>query len=537
MMLQTRERGRYVTGVLALLCVLCACGHAANAAHELHVGIVSDPRSLNPLFDTGQNDIDLGQLTTESLVGLSPGNRIVPLLADPVPSRANGGISADGTTLTYHLRPNARFADGVAVTSKDVAFTYRVILDPRNPVTETEPYRRIAKLETPDARTVRIRLKAPWAAAVTELFAVSDFIDGILPAHAFTSTDVSRSEWNERPFGSGPFRVERWNHGDDIVFVPNPYAWRPPHLRRLIVKILPDQTTLFVALQTGAVDVAALTEDQVAQARALRGVHTIATPQNHTVFLELQTQRVAMGDPIVRRAVIEAIDRDQIRRTVFLGLQPPATTEIPTIFPAHDPGIVQPAYDPQKAAADLDRDGWRPSGGVREKNGRELALLFAYISTSIPARRLATVVQDDLARAGIVLTVKGYPSTMFYGSAAAGGIERGGRFDLAYTDWFGGADPEASEYFTCANRAPSGPNTARWCDPGYDDLYARQQSTLDPGHRRTIFAAMQRAVARGFSSDFLVYSSQYTAYRDGVTGWAPNMLFLYGNSPNWDVHR
>jgi peptide/nickel transport system substrate-binding protein len=501
----------------------------------MRVGIVSDPRSLNPLFVTAQTDVDLAQLTTDTLVGLSRDNKLVPQLADPVPSRANGGISADGKTIVYHLRREARFADGVAVTSNDVAFTYRAILDPRNPVTDTEPYRRIASLSTPDAHTVIVRLKSPWAAAVSELFAVSDFIYGILPAHAFSSTDISRAPWNERPFGSGPFRVDRWNHGDGIVFVPNPYAWNRPRLRRLTFRILPDQTTLFVALQTGSVDAAALTEDQIAQARRLRGIRTIATPQNHTVYMEFQTQRFPVDDALVRRAIVEAIDRERIRTSIFLNLQQLATTEIPTIFAAHDPNVSQPAYDPQQAAADLDRAGWHVENGVRTKNGRPLTLLFAYVSTSIPARRLATVVQDDLSRVGIETTVKGYPSTMFFGSAASGGIERGGRFDLAYTDWFGGADPEASEIFSCDNRAPNGPNTARWCDPGYDALYARQAETLDSRRRAAIFSAMQRAVAGGGSSIFLVYSSLYTAYRDGVTGLAPNMLFQYGNNARWDV--
>lgn len=503
----------------------------------MRIGIVSDPRSLDPLFVTAQTDVDLAQLTTDTLVGLSPDNKIVPLLANPVPTRANGGISADGKTIVYHLRRDARFADGVPVTSKDVDFTYRAILDARNPVTDTEPYRRIATLETRDAHTVVIRLTSPWAAAVSELFAVSDFIYGILPAHAFAGTDISRAPWNERPFGSGPFRVERWNHGDDIVLVPNPYAWRHPRLHRLTFRILPDQTTLFVALQTGSVDAAALTEDQISQARALHGIQTIATPQNHTVYMEFQTQRDPVNDPLVRRAIVEAIDRERIRKTIFLNLQQRATTEIPTIFDAHDPQVSQPAYDPQRAAADLERAGWHLAGGERTKGGRQLALLFAYVGTSVPARRLATVVQSDLARIGVVATVKGYPATLFFGSAASGGVERGGRFDLAYTDWFGGADPESSEIFTCDDRAPNGSNTARWCDPQYDALYARQARTLDGRQRRRIFSAMQRTVANGVFSDFLVYSSLYTAYRDGVTGWAPNMLFQYGNSPQWDVSQ
>src|SRR5580698_3333098 len=101
--------------------LLAACSRAGSGGraqpHELRIGIVSDPHSLNPLFVTAQSDVDISQLYLETLVGLSPKNELIPLLADPVPSRANGGISPDLTTIVYHMRPGARFADGVSVTS------------------------------------------------------------------------------------------------------------------------------------------------------------------------------------------------------------------------------------------------------------------------------------------------------------------------------------------------------------------------------------------------------------------------------------
>jgi len=147
------------------------------------------------------------QLYAEPLVGLSSRNQPVPLLAERVPTVENGDVARDGKTVTYRLRRSARFADGVSLTSKDVAFTYRAILDARNPVTESQPYREIERLETPDAYTVVLHFRRPWSGAVGALFAVTDFIYGILPAHAFVSTDLTHSSWNDHPFGSGPFRA------------------------------------------------------------------------------------------------------------------------------------------------------------------------------------------------------------------------------------------------------------------------------------------------------------------------------------------
>ncbi|HTA40278.1 MAG TPA: peptide ABC transporter substrate-binding protein, partial [Candidatus Acidoferrales bacterium] len=497
--------------------------------------IVSDPHSLNPLFVTAQSDVDISQLYLESLVGLSAKNELIPLLADPVPSRANGGVSPDGMTIVYHLRRGARFADGVPVTSKDVAFTYRATLDPRNPVTSSDPYRRIASLATPDASTVVVRLKYPWVAAVSELFAVSDFIGGILPAHAFASTDISRASWNEHPFGSGPFAVERWRHGDRIELTANTYAWRKPRLSRVVVRVLSDQTTLFVALQTNDIDVATLTEEQIAPARRLPGVNIVETLQNHTIYVEYQTARAPVSDPLVRRALVEAIDREHVRNTVFLGFQPLATTEIPPIFAAHDRSVPPAKFDPAAAAADLERAGWHLRDGVRYKDGKPLQLLFAYISTSVQARRLATIYQEELARVGVDLVVKGYPATAFYGAASSGGIERGGNYDLAYTEWYGGSDPEESEFFTCANLAPAGANTSFWCNHEYDRLFAQQMAEQNVDARRKIFFAMQRVVHDASVGDWLVNTTAYTATSARVRGWAPNMLFMYGNADQWDV--
>ncbi|TAM62403.1 peptide ABC transporter substrate-binding protein [bacterium] len=503
--------------------------------HVLRIGIVSDPSSLNPLFVTSQAGVDVGQLYTETLIGLSPNNELIPLAAQRVPTRANGGISSDGRTITYHLRRDERFADGQPLTSADVAFTYRAILDPRNPTTEAEPYRRIASLTTPDRYTVRIHLHQPWAAAVSELFAASDYAYGILPAHAFGSTDLRHAAWNERPYGSGPFRVASWQHGDEIVLVPNPYARRKPHVQRLTLKIVPDSNTLFMQVRTHAVDVAELTDADVPQARALTGVRVIETPQNHTDFLEFQTQRPPLNDVLVRRAISAAIDRGAIARTVYRGLYPSATTEIPPALWAHDAAIESQPFDPARAAAGLERAGWHLRGDERVKNGTALTLDFAFVGSNATAQRLATLVQAELRAAGVAVTLKAYPSTLFFAPAAAGGIDRGGRFNLAYDDWYGGADPEASELYTCDQRAPAGPNSERWCSAAYDRLFAEQARTTDRTARKRAFAGMQRLIGANAVADFLVYPAAFTALNPAVSGYTPNMLYAFGNSQDWDV--
>jgi peptide/nickel transport system substrate-binding protein len=320
------------------LVVLVSCTRAGSGwgtPGEVRIGYLGTIYTLDPLIAFGQRLIDLTQLYTQPLVGISPENRAIPVLCEVVPDVANGGVSRDGLTITYRLRRGVRFADGVPFTSRDVAFTYRAILDSRNPITEADPYRRIAALETPDPHTVRIRLKRPWSGATRELFAASDYIFGILPEHAFGGDTNLKdaSAWNNRPFGTGPFRVAQWNRGDSVVFVPNPYAWQPPKLKRIVVKMVADENTAFIDLQAHAIDFTDITYDQVSQARAMPAIAVVPVPRDEVDFITFQTQRPAMHDLDVRRAVAHS------RRPKFLRFLPSTTRRSPrcrTIRPVRE---------------------------------------------------------------------------------------------------------------------------------------------------------------------------------------------------------
>ncbi len=494
----------------------------------------NDPSSLNPLFALDQPDIDITQLYAEPLLGLNQRNELVPVLASRVPTVANGDISRGGRMVTYRLRHGVRFADGTPLTSADVAFTYRAILDPRNPVTEAQPYREIARLDTPDPYTVVLHLRRPWAAAVTALFAESDFIYGILPAHAFTSTNISRAAWNDRPYGTGPFRVMRWNRGEQIVLEPNPYAWRKPLLRELVIKIVPDRNTELMLIRTHAIDVDDyLTNDQVVQSRSTLAATLTRTGKNHIAYALFQMHRFPTDDPKVRRALLQAIDRAQIARTVYRGLWPVATTEIAPVLWAHDPSVRAPPYDPVAAGRELDAAGWKRAGNGRAKSGRTLTVDVAYEAPNEEGRRVATVVQENLGRIGVDATIRGYPTSLFY--AVPDGVYYGGRFNLAITGFYGGSDPEQSEFWTCDRVAPNGPNAARYCDPGYDRLFVQQSLLMEREARRPVFDAMQRRLADASVFVPLVYRGDYSAANPAVRAWKPNMLFEFSNSEDWDV--
>ena len=500
---------------VALVLALCApsfvgCGRTAAQSHVLTIADTMDPTSLNPLLAHDQDTIAYDLLVTETLVGLSAANRLVPILVTRVPSQANGDISPDGRTIVYHLRRNVRFADGVRLTAADVAFTFRAILDPRNPVESQDAYRRVAWLRTPDSSTVIVRLKRRWNAAVAELFAQADFAFGILPAHAFTSTDVTRAAWNERPYGTGPFRVIEWERANRIVLARNPFFRPVPKLRRIVLQLIPNAAAALLALRAGDVDVTEIGPQQVTEARRIAGAHVVVTPVNGLYLLMMQTTAPPTNDRRVRQAIAAAIDQRKIAAVTF-GMLPAADSFLPPVFAWHE-------------RAPLGRASRRWNGD------RPLQVTIA-----LPPERgtwMAVMIQEQLRRARIDAALKAYPAALFN---APQGPLRSGHFTLALAQWIGAADPEESVIFACSQRGSNGNNSMAYCNPRFDALFEDQSVTADSSQRRPDFVAMQRLIRGDVPAVPLLFLSNLDVVRDRVSGFRRNMLIYPVAPERWDT--
>lgn len=516
-----------------VLLVLTACARSGDLfaqAHVLRIADNVDPTSLNPLLAHDQTTIGYDLLVTQTLVGLSASNRLVPILVTRVPSRTNGDISPDGKTIAYHLRRGVRFADGTELTARDVAFTFRAILDPRNPVESQDAYRRVAALQTPDRYTVVVRLQQRWNAAVAELFAQADFAFGILPAHAFNSTDVVHSPWNQLPFGTGPFRVVEWQRANRIVLDPNPYYRPRPKLHRIVFLLIPTTQASLVALRTHEVDVVEVVDPaQIPTARGIADARLVLTPVNGEYEITVRTTRSPTDDVHVRRAIAAAIDQREVARASF-GMLTPADSFLPPVFSWHDSAPQTTGADPSLVARELQAGGWRESGGAWRKAGHPLSVTIAYE----PQRGswVEVLVQDQLRRAGIDARVKPFPPALFN---APDGPLRSGRFTLASAQWIGAADPEQSVVFACSQRGGDGNNDSDYCNPRFDALFVDQAVTGDRSRRRRDFVEMQRIIRRDAPVVPLGFQTNVDAISDRVSGFVRNMLMYPVDAARWDV--
>jgi peptide/nickel transport system substrate-binding protein len=525
-------------GAAALLpAMLCAGGCSftdrAPAPTGVRFAIAADPQSLNPLFahpDANSVEQQLARLAFEPFIDIDEHGRAIPVLLDRIPTIANGGITGGGRTITYHLRAGVRWQDGFPVTASDVVWTLRAIVDPRNPVRSRAGYDRVARAVALDERTVRVTLKEAWAPAVATLFSYGAAPQFVLPAHLLgRETNLERSGFASHPIGDGPYRFVSWSRGDRLIYAGNAGYWRgAPPAARIDVRIVPDPGTNFTLLESGGLEWNLVSPAQRAALGATR-FNFRTVPLALVAGIAINTAHAPLDDARVRRALAASIDRVAISQKITFGRYPVIDTAQPLWSWARDPSVREPAFDPRAADGLLDAAGWkRGRGGVRMKNGRELALTYVQFPESGTGVRVATFVQSELAARGVAVTIKSLSNAQLFLPKSQGGTLANGRFDLAYVPWPMGADPDDAFLLSCAGSA----NVMRWCDRGVDALERQAVAALTLAARKRIYAAIERRVAAQVPIVFLFDPSYSYAYRPALRAFRPNAF-----NPTWDAYR
>ena len=523
--------GSLVAGVLLAVSFL-----APVAAEErpLRVGLVQQLNSLDPLHAIQFYENALAEAIFSALTVIDDRGNVAPDLAVRVPTRANGDISADGKTIVYHLRRGVRWQDGVPLTSRDVAFTFALMRDPKTNFPETSVYSIVDRLDTPDDRTVVLHLHTAWADATSQLFVGGE--DGsIVPEHVLRGvTDLNASPFESAPIGSGPYAVERWERGSRIALraYPGYFRGRPP-IDRIDVEFIPDQNTLALRILTGELDFS----PQIPQSAAplLRPSPTLrrvsATTYND-IQLGFNTRLAPFDDARVRRALTIAIDRARLVSAVFHGFAVAADDLVPPQSPAHvrDPSV-RLEGDAAGAARILDSAGWRRgSDGVRRKDGLPLAFVLTVPSGYAAVVNAAVQTQADWHAIGVEATLKTVPSNVML--APGTGLLPTASF-AAYLVTNGyETSPDRADTLTTAGIPPNGRNYPRYSDRSVDAWTALARTTLADAPRNAIYARISRRIRAAAPLVPLLWQEQLYAYSSKLSGVRPETV----NSDFWNVY-
>lgn len=521
------------------------------------------PITLNPHLATGVQDFEAGRIVFEPLATTNDRGELVPVLADAIPTVANGGVAEDGKSVTWQLRSDVQWSDGTPLTAADVAFTYAFVSNAEVGAATAQYYESVESVEAVDEHTVKVTFQQPTAAWEIPFTGQTGVI---LPKHVYESVNnntAQQAEANFRPIGTGPYQVASFQIGM-VVYEPNPnYRNSAPTFEQveLVGGIAPYAAAREV-LNTGEADFAynLQVEAHLLEELQKEGGGTVDTVFGGLVerimlnptdpFAEtpsgerasLVAQHPFLNDRRVRQAIAYAIDRDTLAEELY-GFTGQPTGQIlvaPKLYA--NPGTVPYEYDLAKASALLDEAGWvdTDGDGIRDRDGVPMKVQF---QTSVnPVRqKTQTRVQESLEQIGIDMAIKRVRVDDFFSGdpAQTNSINHFYADMQAYTT--GNDHPDPTIYlgwWTCDQIASQTnqwqkPNNARYCNAEYDALWEAAQQELNAEKRAALFQEMDALLAEDVAVIPIVHRAIANGVSKGLTGMEPTPW----DTSTWDIAR
>jgi peptide/nickel transport system substrate-binding protein len=504
--------------------------HPWTQTDLVRIASTEEPDSLDPLFANSGAAEAVDELLLAPLFRYDDAGDYVPELATVVPTLANGGIARDGRTIVVRLRSGVRWSDGTPLDARDLRFTWQAVMNPRNNTRLRTGWDDVTAIDLPDSHTAVIHLREPYAPILGAFAAYPP-----LPAHLLAALpDLNHAPFNEHPISSGPYLLTAWNHGTSLEFAANPQYWRgTPPIARVSYRIIPDDDTLFAALQTHDIDVdPSLTESQLARLDTLTGYAIQRRLTANIRHISFDCAKPILADVRVRRAIAEAVNWDRMNATVFHGYNQRATSDI---IPGSwaDPHLPAYPYDLAAAKRLLEAAGWQSgSDGIRRRNGAALSLDIS-TTPAKPANVQAEVqMQQELRAAGIDLHVKNYPTSLLF---AQNGPLYGGRYDLSLTIDVDAPDPDNEGARSGAFIPPHGDNTTFLNDPVLTATSHAAAHTFDRAQRRALYAREEARIHELVPDVFLYWQVATAVVNSDLHGYHA-AHFLSSNTDAWAWH-
>jgi peptide/nickel transport system substrate-binding protein len=437
----------------------------------------SDFSSLNPVRQATAYDRALALYLHEPLISLDQQSELGPGLA------TRWEVSPDGRTFTFHLDPRARYSDGQPVRAGDVIFTLRKIVDPATEAIQFSGLFEGLDLEQSaalDERTVRVVFDR---ARPSQLQA---FNIPIIPEHAYSAGDFTH-DYDQRVVGAGPYVVADIRRGEMVRLVRRPDPWKEkPPIPEIIFRVINDSTVAWNALQRGEIDESKLTGDQwktlhsdPSAASRIEGREVYMLGYN---FIAWNHRDPQLSDAAVRRALAMALDRENLRGSVYSGSARLMTGPYNESQWAWNPRVPPIRFDLEAAGSLLDSAGWQlDARGMRQRQGRRFDLELMITAGSVNAASEAQVYQSALKKLGIdarITTVE--PAVLFQRVFA-------GKYQAAFLGWDLDLDPDLYSLLHSSQFPPSGQNFFFYSNPRMDQLLVAAREEPDFSRRQALY--------------------------------------------------
>jgi peptide/nickel transport system substrate-binding protein len=509
------------------------------------------PTLINPHFAVGTKDQDASRIFYEPLAGWDPEGNLFPVLAAELPSRENGGLAADGMSVTWKLKQGVQWHDGKPFTADDAVFNWQYASDPATAAVTVGSYKDV-KVEKVDDFTIIVRFAKPtpfWADAFVGVRGM------MIPKHLFVEYSGAKSRdapANLKPVGTGPYKFVDFKPGDIVRGDINTsyHVANRPHFDTIEMKGGGDAVSAARAvIQTGEYDYAwnMQVEDEILQRLEKGGKGTVLITQGGNIeHIQLnsadpwtevdgeranaKTKHPLLSDPAVRQALGMLVDRKSVEDHIYgrTGLATGNFLNNPERFISKN---MKWEFNADKASELLEAAGWKKGpDGIRAKDGKKLKFVYQ-TSINTPRQKTQAIVKQACQKAGIDLELKSVTASVFFSSDVAN-PDTYSKFycDIQmYTTTMTQPDAEVfMNQFTSWEVATKenkwqGRNITRWKSEEYDKAFRAAEGELDPVKRAALFIRMNDLACGDQAVIPVVYRPRVSAIssklKADISGW------------------
>lgn len=491
-------------------------------------GTIGDANTLLPVLASDSASSEINGLVYSSLVRYDKDLKIEGELAE------SWEISADNLTITFHLRPGVTWHDGTPFTAEDVLFTYRLYIDPKTPTAYAEQYRQVATAEVLDPTTFRVSYRQPLAKALISWGELS-----VLPRHLLEGEDVTKSPLARHPVGTGPFRFVEWKPGEKIVLEANPdYFEGRPYLDRVVYRIIPDESTMFLELQAGGLDTMGLNpiqyQTQTDSPAFKRQFVKYRYPAFAYTYLGYNLNRPLFQDKRVRQALSYAINKKEIIEGVLLGLGQESTGPYkPGTWP-YNAAVKRYPYDPERARTLLAEAGWTDSDGdgILDKDGKPFAFTIVTNQGNDQRVKSGEIIQRRFREIGVDVKLRVIEWASFLNE-----FINPGNFDATILGWTVPIDPDGYNVWHSSKTGPRELNFVGFKNAEVDELLEKGRRTLETAERKQYYDRFQEILAEEQPYTFLYVPDALPVVAYRFQGIEPAPAGITYNFIRWYVPK
>lgn len=503
-------------------------GNAAERPRDAIItASIAEPSNLIPFLATDSASAEISRLIFNGLLKYDKNFNLTGDLAE------GWEVLNNNKTILFRLRKDVCWQDGRPFTSADVEFTYSKIMDKNIPTPYRGSFDKVKSVRCPDIQTVEVEY--------TEAFSpgLSSWTMGIVPRHLLERENLSATTFSKHPVGTGPFKLRKWARGQQIELESNPsYYAGPPLLARVVYRVIPDQSSLFLELETGGLDLVGLTplqfKKQTDSNFFRKNYRKYKYPSQSYTYLGFNLNQGLLREKKVRQAIDMAINKPEIIEGVLLGAGSVARGPFLPGTWADDAGCQTSAYNPSMAKAILSDLGWKDDNGDAyiEKDGKRFTLTLITNQGHEDRKRVCEIIQKDLKDIGIEVKIL----VVEWGSLIREYVNKK-NFDALLIGWHLSPDPDVYDLFHSSKTAPGEFNFISYANPEVDRLLEQGRSEFDLNKRAEIYHKVQKIILDDRPYIFLFVPESLVMMHKRFKGVAPAPAGIAYNLEEWYVNR